>query len=85
MGGIVRTERPVQRSGARPLSTPFDEALEQRELREAAQAYASRYGELGTPAYREAWFRFRERIRTSDDLRRARDARRRSVENGPDS
>jgi hypothetical protein len=65
------------------VRTPFDDALEQRDLREAADAYASQYGESGSGAYREAWLRFRRRIRTLEDLRQMRAAtRRRTAQSG---
>jgi hypothetical protein len=54
------------------LSSAFDHALELQELQEAAEAYASRHGEPGSEAYREAWMRFRRRVRTVEDLRRMR-------------
>jgi hypothetical protein len=66
-----------RRWGGDSFGTAFDQALEQRALREAAEAYATRHGEPGSPAYRAAWLRFRQRIRTLDDLRAAREARRR--------
>jgi len=80
---VVRRNLASGPSGS--LSTPFDIALEQRELQEAVDTYASRYGEPGSPAYREAWARFRQQIRTDGDLRQARDARRRPTESAPDS
>jgi hypothetical protein len=54
------------------LSNPFDRSLEARGLNEAAHAYARRQSEPGTPEYRAAWLRFRERIKTFGDLQRWR-------------
>jgi hypothetical protein len=54
------------------MSTAFDTALEQRDLYEEAVAYALRHGAPGTAAYRDAWVKFRRRIRTVEDLRRWR-------------
>jgi hypothetical protein len=51
------------------VSTPFDDALAAQALSDAADAYARRRGNPGTPEYREAWMRFRERIKTIADLR----------------
>lgn len=47
---------------------PFDRALEELELSSAAEAYSLRHGEPGTPAYWAARRRFRQQVRTSDDL-----------------
>jgi hypothetical protein len=58
----------------RDLSNPFDDALVRRELLLAADEYASRQGERGSPAYRAAWLRFRQRIKTEEDVRRWRAA-----------
>lgn len=55
--------------------TPFDTALQVRELREAAEEYALSHGAPGTPEYRMARIRFGQRIRTNDDLRHWRAAR----------
>lgn len=57
------------------MTTPFDRALETRELTAAADAYALRHGQPGSLAYRAAWMRFRHRINTIDDLRRWRSGR----------
>ena len=54
------------------MSTPFDRALEQRELQAAAEAYASHHGEPGTADHRAAWLRFRHEIKTGAELRRRR-------------
>jgi GAF domain-containing protein len=57
------------------MTNPFDDALAESELREAATEYASRYGEAGAAAYLKEWFEFRQLIRTCEDLRRWRAAR----------
>jgi hypothetical protein len=44
---------------------PFDRALELHELDRAAVEYASMHGELGSAAYRQAWGRFRQRVKTA--------------------
>jgi hypothetical protein len=54
------------------MSTAFDRALELHELRLAAEAYASRHGEMGSAGYRAAWLRFRQRIQSIHDLQRMR-------------
>ena len=51
--------------------TPFDRALEDQALRDAAEAYALRRGEPGTSEYRAAWLRFRRRFDALDDAERA--------------
>jgi hypothetical protein len=43
------------------MSTPFDRSLEARELMVAADEYASRQGDVGSPGYRAAWLEFRQR------------------------
>jgi hypothetical protein len=60
-----------------PASTVFDRALELLELRRAAEAYASRHGDIGSVGYRAAWLRFRQRVQSIDDLQwmRAKAAR----------
>lgn len=55
-----------------PVGTPFDRALELRELRRAAEAYASRHGEVGSAGYRAAWLKFRQRIQSIHELQRLR-------------
>ena len=55
-----------------PASTVFDRALELQELRRAAEAYASRHGDVGSVRYRAAWLRFRQRVQSIDDLQRMR-------------
>jgi hypothetical protein len=54
------------------MSNAFDQALEGYELLRAAEQYAPRRGECGSPSYREAWLRFRQHVRTSEDLRKWR-------------
>lgn len=54
------------------MGTPFDRALELRELRRAAEAYASRHGKVGSAGYRTAWLKFRRRIQSIDELQRWR-------------
>jgi predicted RNA polymerase sigma factor len=54
------------------MRTAFDQALEERALREAAEDYALKRGKSGSPDYDAAWLRFRHRIRTLDDLERWR-------------
>lgn len=54
------------------VQSPFDSALQIHDLRDAAEEYALRHGHPGTPEYRAAWIRFRQHIRTADDLRRWR-------------
>jgi GAF domain-containing protein len=56
------------------LSNPFDEALFATDLQRAARTHALRSGESGTPAYHQAWFQFRRRIRIAEDLNRWRGA-----------
>lgn len=58
----------------RSMSTGFDRALAQRDLRQAARAYALEYGGRHTGSYRTAWLEFRRLIRTTEDLRRWRAA-----------
>lgn len=53
-------------------STPFDRALEMRALREAAEAYAAKRGEPGSPSYRAAWLKFRQRFQSMEELRQWR-------------
>lgn len=48
------------------MSTPFDRSLEARELMAAADEYASRKGEAGSPGYRAAWLEFRQRLSVTD-------------------
>jgi hypothetical protein len=55
-----------------PRGTPFDRALELRELRRAAEAYASRHGEVGSVEHRAAWLKFRHHIQSIHELRRLR-------------
>ena len=43
------------------MNGPFDRALKTRDLIAAAQEFALRHGEPGSPAYRDAWLRFRRR------------------------
>jgi hypothetical protein len=52
------------------LSGPFDRALAQQALRVAADTYAVRFGTPRSAAYRAAWLKFRQRIRTLEDLHR---------------
>jgi len=54
------------------LSSPFDDALEHRELARAAEVYASTRGGPGSPEYRAAWLQFRRKVKTIEDLRSAR-------------
>ncbi|HUA07192.1 MAG TPA: hypothetical protein VMB27_25040 [Solirubrobacteraceae bacterium] len=54
----------------RGLGSAFDEALELSDLWAAADWYASRDGRPGSAAYYSAWWRFRKKIRTTEDLRR---------------
>ncbi|HEX3689316.1 MAG TPA: GAF domain-containing protein [Solirubrobacteraceae bacterium] len=54
------------------MRSAFDHALDNHELRAAAQAHASRYGQRGSEAYRLAWLRFRHEVQTIDDLRNRR-------------
>jgi len=61
-------------TGGAAVASAFDMSLRERELRLAAEEYALRYGERGSPEFRSAWLRFRQKIRTSDDLRRWRKA-----------
>lgn len=61
-------------STARSSRTPLDRALELRALREAAEAYAAQRGEPGSASYRRAWLTFRQRIQSTEDLRRLRAA-----------
>ena len=51
---------------------PFDQAVSLRILSEAADDYASRYGQRGSSPYRVAWLRFRRHIQSIDDLHRMR-------------
>lgn len=57
------------------MQTPFDTALQFRDLSQAAEEYALSHGDPGTSEFRVAWTGFRRRIRTDDDLRRWRAAR----------
>jgi GAF domain len=50
------------------VNSPFDRALETGELHSAAQEFALQHGEPGTLEYRSAWIRFRQRVRTRDEL-----------------
>ena len=50
------------------LKTAFDIALEQDELLRATEDYALRHGAVYSTEYRKAWLRFRQRIRTPEDL-----------------
>jgi len=50
------------------VRTAFDQALENQALGEAAEDYALHHGNPGSPEYRAAWLRFRQRVRTVDDL-----------------
>jgi hypothetical protein len=52
------------------MRTAFDQALEERALREAAEDYALKRGKPGSPDYDAARLRFRRRIRTLGDLER---------------
>lgn len=52
--------------------TPFDRAIELHELHEAQDTYAWGHGEPGSPAYRAAWFRFQQHVKTIEDLQRLR-------------
>jgi hypothetical protein len=56
------------------MTSPFDRSLEIRALSAAAEEYALRHGKRGTARYRAAWFEFRQRVKTIEDLRRARQA-----------
>lgn len=51
------------------MSTPFDRSLEARELMAAADEYASRQGEVGSPGYRAAWLEFRQRLSVTEGIR----------------
>ena len=64
------------------MPTPFDKSLEARALREAAETYALGRGDSGSPEYRAAWLRFRQRIKTIEHLQswRASAARRQTRE-----
>jgi hypothetical protein len=64
-------DQPRAPSAARKLSA-FDQALSFRMLREAADDYASRHGRHGSAEYRAAWLRFRQRVKSLDDLQRIR-------------
>ncbi|HET8977585.1 MAG TPA: hypothetical protein VFN87_05455 [Solirubrobacteraceae bacterium] len=57
------------------MQTPFDTALQFSDLRDAAEEYALTHGSPGTAEYLAAWIRFRQRVRTGEDLRRWRSAR----------
>lgn len=54
------------------MGTPFDHALESRDLLAAAEAYALGSAAPGTPAYRAAMLQFRQRVRKVEDLRKER-------------
>lgn len=54
------------------MRTPFDSALELDDLLEESRAYALRYGRPGSVANLAARARFRQRIKTSEDLVRWR-------------
>ena len=56
------------------MTTPFDAALESRELSAARATYALDHGAPRTDAYLAAWLRFSRHIRTIDDLGAARRA-----------
>ena len=56
----------------REVRTAFDQALEERTLREAAEDYALKRGKPGSRNYDAARSRFRRRIRTMGDLERWR-------------
>jgi hypothetical protein len=60
---------PTPVAGAR---LAFDRSLELRELRRAAEDFAARHGEPGSAAYRAAWLKFRQQIRSIEDLERLR-------------
>jgi hypothetical protein len=57
------------------MPTPFDTALANTDLRAAAIDYARRAAAPGTPEYHAAWLKFRQNIRTTEDLRRWRTRR----------
>lgn len=54
---------------------PFDRALELQALADAADAYASRYGDRGSDSYHTAWLKFRHRVQSLADLRRLQKSR----------
>lgn len=57
------------------MPTPFDNALANTDLCAAAIDYARRRAAPGTPEYHAAWLKFRQIIRTTEDLRRWRTQR----------
>lgn len=61
----------AKRTASRAQSA-FDRSLELRELSRAAEDYAARHGEPGSAAYRAAWVKFRQQIRSIQDLQRLR-------------
>jgi hypothetical protein len=68
------------------MATAFDSAIETMRLRQAADEYASRYGDPGSFEYRAAWIRFRTRVQNWEDLEHylaRRRMRRRSDPTGP--
>ena len=50
------------------MKTAFDIALEQNELCQANEEFALRHGAIDSAEYLKAWLRFRQLIRTIDDL-----------------
>jgi hypothetical protein len=62
---------------------PFDRSLELHDLDEAADEYALRHGEPGSATYMGAWVRFRQRIKTAEDLRDMRATARRRAAGEP--
>jgi hypothetical protein len=73
----------AHRKTNKPMGTPFDRALELVELRRAAEAYASRHGQVGSAGYRTAWLKFRRRIQSIDELQRWRAKAARSAADRP--
>lgn len=72
--GCPSSPSEAKRGLKNDFGTPFDRALETRALLEAAHASAARRGEPGSASYRTAWFTFRARIQSIDDLKRWRAA-----------